>query len=184
MIYAPLKGKNKIQGVDHWLCEGDKIDLLDTLVEVLEVPGHTQDHIALYIEKAKALFSGDTLFSLGCGFLFEGSSEQMWKSLQRLRNLPSATSVYCGHEYTMNNAHFVRHIDPQNRAFETLYKEIILQVKRGEPTLPSTLRREKRWNPFLKCDDLDFKERLGLPHLSHEAFFTYLREQKNNFSSS
>ena len=181
-IYAPLKGKDNIKLADHWVHEGDKIEILHTEMEVLEVPGHTQDHIALYLKEAQALFSGDALFSLGCGFLFEGSPEQMWESLKRLRNFPDSTFLYCGHEYTLSNARFAKHVDPQNEELVAFYEEISLQVKRGEPTLPSTLGKEKRFNPFLRCDDLDFKEQLGLAHLSHQEVFAHLREQKNHFA--
>ena len=182
-IYAPLKGKDKIKFAEHWIGEGDKIEVLNAKMEVLEVPGHTLDHIALYLSEAQALFVGDTLFSLGCGFLFEGSPEQMWVSLKRLRDFPDETFIYCGHEYTLSNAHFARHIDPQNKELIALCEQVSLQAKRGEPTLPSTLIREKKCNPFLRCDDHDFKKRLGVSHLSHEMFFAHLRKQKNHFAS-
>ena len=183
-IYAPLKGKNKIEEVDHWLKEGDEMELLGTKMQVLEVPGHTLDHIALYFKAIEAFFVGDTLFSLGCGRLFEGNPEQMWQSLQRIRSFPDSTRIYCGHEYTLANAHFAKHIESQNKELKELYSELSLQRQRGEPTLPSILSKEKRLNPFLRCDEVSFKQLLGLDSISSEQVFAYLREKRDRYTAS
>ena len=182
-IYAPLKGKSKIKEADYWLEEGGTLELFKGIqAKILEVPGHTLDHVALYLDSPPSLFVGDTLFSLGCGFLFEGSPKQMWKSLQRLRKFPDTTHIYCGHEYTLSNARFAKHIEPKNKALQELYLELSLQRQRGEPTLPTTLAKEKRFNPFLRCDEPQFKSQLGLNALSDDEVFACLREQKNNFN--
>jgi hydroxyacylglutathione hydrolase len=130
---------------------GDTVSVpeLGLAFSVIDIPGHTRAHIAYY--GAGALFCGDTLFACGCGRVFEGTAEQMYASLDKLRRLPDETKVYCGHEYTLANIGFARRVDPQNRALELLEEKTRRLREAGKPTLPSTLGEEKATNPFLRC---------------------------------
>jgi hydroxyacylglutathione hydrolase len=125
------------------------------------------------------LFAGDTLFSLGCGRLFEGTPAQMWASLQKLRALPPATKLYCGHEYTQSNARFALTIDPENAALKQRAREVEALRAKGAFTLPSTIGAENAENPFLRADDPLIASRLGMPHASPVEIFAELRARKN-----
>lgn len=138
--------------------EGESLTLLGRQFQVLEVPGHTAGHIAFYLaqpneNEAPALFCGDTLFSAGCGRLFEGTPAQMHQSLQKLAALPADTRVFCTHEYTLSNLRFARHIEPDNEALLAYQAWCLAQRELGLPTLPSTLALELRINPFLRCSE-------------------------------
>jgi hydroxyacylglutathione hydrolase len=130
---------------------GDSVSVpeLGVAFSVIDIPGHTRAHIAYY--GAGALFCGDTLFACGCGRVFEGTAEQMYSSLDKLRRLPDETKVYCGHEYTLANIGFARRVDPQNTALQLLEERTRRLREAGKPTLPSTLGEEKATNPFLRC---------------------------------
>jgi hydroxyacylglutathione hydrolase len=130
-IIAPLYEKGRIPNVDIYVSEGDSISIAGKNAQVIYTPGHTLDHICFYIPDQKYLFSGDTLFYLGCGRVFEGTMEQMWKSLLKLKSLPDDTLVYCGHEYTLSNAKFSIHIDPNNQ----LLKKYVTTLKTKEPKI-------------------------------------------------
>jgi len=138
---------------------GDIVELLGVQFRVLEVPGHTAGHIAYYADcaepagEAPLLFCGDTLFSAGCGRLFEGTAEQMHDSLQQFAALPGDTRVCCAHEYTLSNLRFARTVEPGNAALREHEIRCIALRERGEPTLPSTIALERRINPFLRCSE-------------------------------
>ena len=135
---------------------GDTVELLGLRFRVIDVPGHTAGHIAYYAEpagEAPLLFCGDTLFSAGCGRLFEGTAEQMHESLQQLAALPGDTRVCCAHEYTLSNLRFARTVEPGNVALREHEARCIELRERGEPTLPSTIALERRINPFLRCSE-------------------------------
>jgi hydroxyacylglutathione hydrolase len=165
--------------------EGDVLDLTVGSVEVLSVPGHTRGHLAYRL--GNALFCGDTLFALGCGRLFEGSAEDMWTSLQKLRALPEETAVYCAHEYTLANLAFARHVDPENPELKA--RALIEEAKRQhqQPTVPSSLARERQTNPFLRADEAALRESAerwaGRPLDTPLEVFATLREWKNNFKA-
>ena len=150
--YGPAR--ENVAQLDHRLAAGDKFDVLGTRFDVIDIPGHTAGHIALYAAglKPPALFCGDTLFACGCGRLFEGTPEQMLGSLDALAELPPATRVYCGHEYTVANIRFALEVEPNNRELQTRAAMAIAMRKRGEPTLPSTIGLELETNPFMRCD--------------------------------
>ncbi len=135
------------------LGDGDRLELLGTSVHVLSVPGHTLSHIAFHLTRDGDgwLFCGDTLFSLGCGRLFEGTPDQMHASLMRLAALPDDTAVCCGHEYTLSNAAFARAVEPDNAALRDRTEEAKAMRQSGQPSVPSTLAEERRCNPFLRC---------------------------------
>jgi hydroxyacylglutathione hydrolase len=120
---------------------------------VIEIPGHTLGHIALYFADAGVAFVGDTLFAMGCGRLFEGTAEQMHASLQRLAALPDHTALYCGHEYTLANGKFAQHAEPDNAAIAARLDEVAQLRSAGHITLPTTVREERATNPFVRASD-------------------------------
>jgi hydroxyacylglutathione hydrolase len=156
---------------------------LDTPIQILHVPGHTLDHIAYYWEGH--LFCGDTLFSAGCGRVFEGTMAQMTQSLQKLMTLPDETLIYCTHEYTLKNLEFAQLVEPGNSAIRQYYQQMILKRQSHQPTLPSTLKLEKAINPFLRCempDVIQSAEDYAGRRLNNSIdVFKILREWKNAF---
>lgn len=163
--------------------QGDRVELHGWNFEVLEIPGHTRSHIAFHGHGL--LFCGDTLFSLGCGRLFEGTPEQMHTSLSALAALPPDTRVCCGHEYTVNNGRFACVVEPGNRALRRRFEEAQLMRRQSQPTLPSTIAQETATNPFLRVDEPEVRQalraRLGRePDGSVEAF-AELRRWKDGF---
>ncbi|QFU75972.1 hydroxyacylglutathione hydrolase [Halioglobus maricola] len=151
VVYGP--DNPAIDGLDRIVHAGDCVDVLGESFEVLQVPGHTLDHIAYFGPAAAQLFCGDTLFAGGCGRLFEGTPAMMHGSLASLAALPAATRVYCAHEYTLANLAFARAVEPDNVALAE--RAIAAQATReaGEPTVPSTLAMELSTNPFLRCSE-------------------------------
>jgi hydroxyacylglutathione hydrolase len=151
--------------------------------EILQIPGHTLSHIAFWGHGA--VFCGDTLFSAGCGRMFEGTPKQMNASLDRLRNLPPETQVYCGHEYTAANLRFALTVEPTNAA-ALEYQESVARIRAaGSPTLPSSLSLEIRVNPFLRCDKPGIRataeQRAGTKLETPEEVFAVLRAWKDQF---
>ncbi|MGB1076954.1 MAG: hydroxyacylglutathione hydrolase [Bdellovibrionales bacterium] len=144
--------------------------------KVIHTPGHTRGHICIYFENDKTLFAGDTLFSLGCGRLFEGTPEEMWASLKVLRALPDDTKIYCAHEYTLSNAKFLQSIEPNSPQINKL-----LEHAKNTPTIPTSIAFEKAYNPFLRADDKDFQETLRMEHASSEEVFAHIRKLKDDF---
>ena len=143
-----------IDGIDHPLGAGDRIEVLGHLFEVFTVPGHTLDHIAYFHpdDEAPLLFCGDTLFAGGCGRLFEGTPAMMYQSLQLLAALPAETRVYCAHEYTLANLAFAVAVEPGNEQLAVRVATARASRERGEPTVPSSIALERATNPFLRCD--------------------------------
>jgi hydroxyacylglutathione hydrolase len=142
----------RISAVDRTVADGDIVELGETRLEVMDTGGHTLGHISYFDADDQIAFVGDTLFALGCGRLFEGTAEQMWTSLSRLAALPDETAVYCAHEYTASNARFALSID-DDAVLAARAKEIFAARERGEPTVPTTIAREKATNPFLRAGD-------------------------------
>jgi hydroxyacylglutathione hydrolase len=163
--------------------DGDTIDAGPWRFDVLEIPGHTLSHIAFHGEGL--LFCGDTLFSLGCGRLFEGTPAQMLASLRALTALPGATLLCCGHEYTLANAAFARAVDPANPDLQERAAQARAQRDAGKPTLPSTLASERACNPFLRSDDARVRgavaRHLGRPAGDEVDAFAALRRWKDGF---
>lgn len=178
-VYAP---KRESYAFPHIEVEEGSLVELDSLqlqFTVLEVPGHTLGHVAYY--GANCLFCGDTLFSAGCGRLFEGTPQQMYTSLQRLAALPGNTAVFCTHEYTETNLDFARRIDQGNPALIARQQEVAVLRKRGLPTLPSTIGLERETNPFLRCDTPDIRLASGSASSQPIDVFTRIREMRNNY---
>ena len=132
-------------------------------------------------KKTKVIFTGDTLFSLGCGRIFEGTYEQMFNSLNKLKNLPEDTKIYCGHEYTLTNFEFCLKYNPNNSFLKKKADEIKSKLKNNIPTVPSTIGEEIRTNIFFRCDDPDVKKAINLENSSDLEIFTKLRDLKDNF---
>ncbi len=149
-IYGPLK--ETIPGMTDGLEEGNIISLpeLSLNLTVLDIPGHTAGHIAYY--DSNHLFCGDTLFSCGCGRIFEGTAQQMYHSLKKITALPDQTQVYCTHEYTLSNIHFATEIDPTNSLLTEYANKVRMLRANNKPTIPTTLAIEKSINPFLRCE--------------------------------
>ena len=166
---------------DRTVAEGEEFQLGAVRCRVLETPGHTRSHVSYWFPEAEAVFCGDTLFALGCGRLFEGTPEQMWQSLLKLRALPETTRMYCGHEYTLANARFALAVDPDNAELRARAREVEELRRQGRPTLPSTIGLERRTNPFLRADDPGLKRALGLEGEADAAVFAELRRRKDRF---
>lgn len=175
----------KIKQITHRFFENDEFDLpqLGCHFSVIELPGHTLDHIAFYGELG--LFCGDTLFSAGCGRLFEGTAQQMYQSLAKLTALPEDTSVYCAHEYTLANIAFAQAVEPNNQQLLD-YKDWAMQQRDKDlPTLPSSIKKELSMNPFLRCHSYDLishvSQHKAAPLNSEPEVFAALRSWKDNF---
>lgn len=173
--------RRRIPGIDLALKDGEVLHLGAATVRVLEIPGHTLGHIAYWFPEEAVLFCGDTLFALGCGRLFEGSPEVMWRSLDRLRWLPGETRVYCAHEYTLGNARFALTVEPDNQALQKRCRQVEADRREGRFTVPSLLEEERATNPFLRPESPEIHYRLGLEDAPAEAVFAELRRRKDGF---
>ncbi|KAB7766285.1 hydroxyacylglutathione hydrolase [Xanthomonas maliensis] len=166
----------------HVVGAGEPLTLLGTRFEVLAVPGHTRSHLA-FVGDGR-LFCGDTLFSLGCGRMFEGTAPQMFDSLQRLAALPGETQVCCGHEYTLRNAAFALHVDPTNAALQRRQQEAQAMRHAARPTLPISLASELATNPFLRTDAAEIRAAIGRRNANATSdvdVFAELRRWKDDF---
>jgi hydroxyacylglutathione hydrolase len=180
-VAAPRREASGIGGVDTSVGEGDDVTVGSLRARVLDTPGHTTGHIAYWFEKEKLLFVGDTLFSIGCGRVIEGTPEMMWKSLARLRSLPDDTQIYCGHEYTQANIRFALTIEPRNQALQSRAEEVSRLGALGKPTIPTTIAAEKAANPFLRADAPGVAAAVGLSGRPPEQVFAEIRARKNRF---
>ncbi|MCI4660476.1 MAG: hydroxyacylglutathione hydrolase [Neomegalonema sp.] len=169
----------RLPKLDAALIAGEDWSFGAQIVEIIDTPGHTVGHIAYHFEGAKVLFSGDTLFAMGCGRLFEGTALQMWQSLRKLAALPPETSVYCGHEYTLSNAAFAKTIEPNNPALIDRVAEVEALRGEGLPTIPTTIGRELATNPFIRAFEPAVKNALNLPGADDAAVFAQIRRRKD-----
>jgi hydroxyacylglutathione hydrolase len=175
------KDKKRIPAIDILLKDCQEFKIGSLSFKTIFIPGHTLGHIAFYFEKEKIIFTGDTLFSLGCGRVFEGTYKQMFESLNKIKNLPADTKIYCGHEYTKNNLGFCLKFNPNNNYLKDKEKVIKTKIKNDKPTIPSSIRDEIQTNIFLRYDDPDVKRALDLKNASDLEIFTKLRDLKDNF---
>ena len=185
-VYGP--NNPQIEGVNNHLIDGNVFTSCGINFEVIEIPGHTLDHIAYFIndQKQPVLFCGDTLFSAGCGRVFEGTYDQMYESLLKLRKLPENTLVYCGHEYTLNNLKFAEAVEPNNQAILSYIATCQEKRKNDETTLPSNIKLELQINPFMRCDNMDLRQAIakkfdGYENITDSRIFEYLRVWKDSF---
>jgi len=187
-IIGPAKERSRIENMARGVEKGDIVTFSTLKGQVIETHGHTSGHIAFYFPQIKALFCGDTLFSLGCGRLFEGTAAQLWASLLALRNLPDDTLVYCGHEYTEANAKFALAVDRNNTALQSRAEEATALRRKSKPTLPARLGEEKLANPFLRVDQSALQQALtksgfAVHDADPAAIFGMLRAAKDRFNT-
>lgn len=166
-VYGPREEISKIPFISHPLQDAEQFNFNELKVDIISVPGHTLGHIVYFIDEIDTLFCGDTLFAMGCGRLFEGTAEQMYQSLNRLAALPPRTLVYCTHEYTLSNAKFALHIEPENKKLKIRAEQVEKLRQDQQITLPSTIELELETNPFLRVESA--------------AEFKKIREMKDNF---
>ena len=159
--------KDRIPEIDVLVKDNQKWKGENFEAKIYHIPGHTSGHIAFHFFLEKKIFTGDTLFSLGCGRIFEGTYEQMFNSLKKIKELPKDTQIYCGHEYTLQNSKFCESNDPDNSNLKSKIEEIKEKIKNGHPTIPSILSDEMECNIFLKAKDVES--------------FSKLRDLKDNF---
>lgn len=178
-ITAPAADAAKIAAVDRTVKNGDKARVGAWTAHVIDVGGHTLGHIAYHLPEADIAFVGDSLFSLGCGRMFEGTAQQFWASLSRLRELPPQTTLYCAHEYTQANARFALHADPDNVELRLYASQVDEKRAKGQATVPMQLERELRINPFLRADDHAIRDRWG--GRDPVETFAKLRAAKDSF---
>jgi len=171
----------RIPGIDIQLSNEDNYLFGKTKLKVLETPGHTSGHIVFYFAEAGIAFVGDTLFSLGCGRLFEGSADQMWESLQKLLELPDDTVIFCAHEYTEANARFALTVDQDNPDLARRVAQIEALRAEHQPTIPTTIGLERKTNPFLRPNDKAIRDAVGLPGADDTDVFAEVRRLKDNF---
>ena len=180
IVVGPLADRARIPGIDVAVGDGDTFKFGEEAATVFDVPGHTRGHIAYWFKDSQALFSGDTLFLMGCGRLFEGTPQQMWRSLGKLKTLPPATRVYCGHEYTQANARFALTVEPQNAALIARAQRVDTLRAEGKSTVPGTMADELATNPFLRADQPALQQAMGAPG-DPVATFAAIRRAKDNF---
>jgi hydroxyacylglutathione hydrolase len=184
-IYGPAETLST--GVTHLIHGESTLTVCDTTVQIMSVPGHTLGHVAYYLPQGAlnhpALFCGDTLFSAGCGRLFEGSAQQLFQSLQRLIALPANTQLCCAHEYTLENLRFARFVDESNPFLLPYQQKITYLRRQGKPSLPTSLHTQRLINPFLRCHHPALQQRLGLIKISLPPgdVFAELRRWKDHF---
>ena len=182
-VYGPV---NNIDGINHRLNDKDKISIIGIDFDIISIPGHTLDHIGFYSANANnpILFCGDTLFAGGCGKIFEGTYEQMFHALKKITKLPTNTNIYCGHEYTLSNLKFALEADDTNKELIEEFKKVENKINSNIPSLPTTLDKELKVNPFLRCDNINIQnkiiEKFNVSNNELEVF-TALRKWKDNF---
>ncbi|KLN62386.1 hydroxyacylglutathione hydrolase [Kiloniella spongiae] len=180
-VTGPKRDQHRIEGMDALVDGGDNIQFGSRTAKVFYVPGHTLGHIAYWFEEDNILFPGDSLFSLGCGRLFEGTPEMMWQSLQQYLPLPEKTCIYSAHEYTLSNAEFSLTIDPDNSDLKNRVEKIKSLRKNNEPTVPSLLGEELKTNPFLRPNDIGIRKNLSMLSATDADVFKEIRKRKDNF---
>src|SRR5207247_10602030 len=178
-VVAPHGEAAGIPLVDATVRENDEVQVGSLRGRVLETPGHTAGHISYVFPADKLAFVGDTLFSIGCGRVIEGTPEMMWQSLLKLRALPDDTRIYCGHEYTKANIRFAKTVEPGNAALKAREAQVENLLAARKPTIPSTMGEEKAANPFLRADVPEVAQSVGLAGSPAWKVFAEIRERKN-----
>ena len=182
VIYAHQYDAKRIPNIKKLLSNGDKISIGKQFFDVLYIPGHTSGHIAYFNKKHKILFVGDTIFSSGCGRIFEGTYEEMFNSLEKLKNLPGDTKIYCAHEYTLDNIKFALTLEPNNKELlKKLSNSIKLRQKRL-PTIPTTISNELKTNPFLRTVSRELRSSISKTTDAYNLdIFTHIRKLKDSY---
>lgn len=179
VVVGPAKDRDRIPEIDVGVSEAQTWQFDAHPVRVLEVPAHTKGAIAFVVDGA--VFTGDTLFAMGCGRLFEGTPAMMHASLIKLMTLPDDTAVYCGHEYTLNNARFALTLEPGNKDLQARMKEVEAARAKGHPTLPSCIGLEKRTNPFVRTGSSEIRATLKMDDAADVDVFAEIRRRKDSF---
>jgi hydroxyacylglutathione hydrolase len=175
------KDANRIPGIDIRLNNNQIWDFGEERIQILHAPGHTSGHVFYNFINNKYAFVGDIVFSLGCGRIFEGSFEEMFESVNKVKSLPEDTKIFCGHEYTENNSRFCKAYDQQNINLNKKIDEIKNKRKNNIPTIPTTVKEERLNNIFFRCDDPIIKQSLNMIHATEIDVFKKLRQLKDNF---
>ena len=173
--------KHRIPGIDVCLKDDEKFNFGKSLIKTIHIPGHTLGHICFFLEKEKIAFTGDTLFSLGCGRIFEGTHKQMIESLNKIKKLPQDTQIYCGHEYTYKNAEFCMKYDSKNIDLKKYFENVKSLRSKKLPTVPTLLSDEIKSNIFLRCDQNDLKAKLNMENVEDYKVFKKVRDLKDVF---
>lgn len=180
-VIGPNPVSAPIAGIDTHVSDGDLVEFAGRQIRVLHTPGHTTDMVNYYFPVDKLVFTGDTLFSMGCGRLFEGDAAMMLNSVNKLKALPEDTTVYCAHEYTATNARFALAVDPDNAALQKRAAEVTDLRVADLPTVPTLLGLELQTNPFLRVSDTGIRQSLTMADATDEAVFAELRERRNQY---
>jgi hydroxyacylglutathione hydrolase len=180
-VVAPYKAREQVPQADAYVQEGDTVHVGDLQAHVWETPGHCSDHVSYWFAADRVLFCGDTLFTLGCGRVLDGSYPDLWHSLQRLAALPEEAKVYSGHDYVLSNGRFALAVEPGNGALQSRMREAEAARAEGTFLVPSTIGAEKATNPFLRAGEPDVAKSVNLAASDPFAVFKALREWKNRF---
>ena len=180
-VIGAKRDRHRLPQLDIEVEEGKQLTIGSKTFDIYDVDGHTMGHIAYSLLEDKALFTGDSLMVMGCGRLFEGSPEDMWKSLEKLKQLPEDFMIYSGHEYTKSNLEFAVTVDPQNEKLRSRRTKELELLQKGLPTIPSTLREELDTNPFLRESELSIIDHLDMANLDPISRFAKIRALKDNF---
>jgi hydroxyacylglutathione hydrolase len=180
-VIGPAKEAARIGGIDVKVEEGQFVEIGGLAARVIETPGHTAGQVAYVFDEDEIAFTGDTLFSLGCGRVFETPLGVMWNSLMKLAALPGETQIYCGHEYTEANARFALTIEPGNADLVARAEAVTALRAKGRPTLPTTIALELATNPFLRAENPAVQKAVGLEGADPAQVFAELRRRKDNF---
>ena len=181
-VIGPAADAERIPGIDEGVSDGDHLMLGSVPFLAMHVPGHTRGHCAFYFPGEGLAFVGDTLFSMGCGRMFEGTPQQFHSSLLSLAALPDDTKMYCAHEYTQSNGRFARSLEPGNEALRARCEEVERLRSEGKPTVPSTLGLEKATNPFLRTGSAELRASLGMGADARDVdVFAAARKAKDSF---
>ncbi len=180
-VIGPEPLSASIAGIDDFVGDGNQFQFANRVVRAIHTPGHTKDMINYYFADDALVFTGDTLFSMGCGRLFEGDAAMMLDSVRKLKVLPPETLVYCAHEYTATNARFALDVDPENKALQERSAEVTRLRKAGQATVPTKLQLELETNPFLRTDNLELRQSLSMTDADEVAVFAELRERRNQY---
>ena len=176
-----INDRHRIPGIDITVKNNEEWKFGNSVIKILHIPGHTLGHICFFLKNEKIAFTGDTLFSLGCGRIFEGSHEQMLSSLNKIKNFPKNTKIYCGHEYTYKNAEFCIKYDKDNVNLKKHFEKIKELRSVNAPTVPTSLEDELKSNIFLRCDQNDLKIKLNMQNQEDFKVFKKVRDLKDGF---
>ena len=176
-----IDDKHRIPGIDITVKNNEEWKFGNSVIKILHIPGHTLGHICFFLKNEKIAFTGDTLFSLGCGRIFEGDHKQMLTSLNKIKKLPKDTKIYCGHEYTYKNAKFCMRYDRENLNLIKQFQKIKKLISNNLPTIPTKLEDELKANIFLRCDQNDLKIKLNMKNEEDFKVFKKVRDLKDSF---